>query len=114
MQKNPSVAKEETYAGIYGVYLPEKARSNSNGQNRKFQNMDSPFHCSRSDDRFAFYGGIKDYFAGCIDNYNNPDALKSNDNISLQPAHKGGRDPAHRKKFEENLKAYSWVRIPSG
>ena len=111
-QKNPRVAKEEIYAGFYGVYLPEKAPSNRNNQDRKFH-TDSPFHCPRCNKIFAFHGGTKDHFPGCISKQNNPDAFKWNDHISLQPAQEERpRDPARRNKFED-MKAYSRVRIAS-
>ena len=57
---------------------------------------------------------VKRHFPGCITKHGNPNALKWNGHVSLQPAEQGGRkDQARRKKFNDTLRAFSGIKIPS-
>ena len=100
---------EETYTAVCGVYSPEKMPPTWKGSQ-----LDLPYHCPRCDRRLSKRVYVKSHFSDCIAKHGNPDALRWNDHISLKPTHHGGpRDHVHKKNFNDTLKTYSGITIPS-
>ncbi|KAL9064245.1 MAG: hypothetical protein Q9161_008999 [Pseudevernia consocians] len=109
LQDNTNLIDNNTCTKSGGVSSPAKVPPIRNSQITV-----SAYHCPRCDIKLCSRSTVKAHFPRCIMKHGNPDALKWDDHISLQPLRKGEmKDKARNDRFRDCLEAYSGVAIPS-
>lgn len=89
-ESNITMAKAELQTPVCGVYCPEiqkpSPRVKSGSSNFRFE-------CPRCRTRFSRRYTVKSHFPSCIEKYGNPDALKWNEDASMQGYQPRKRNP---------------------